>query len=69
MVALMGVGGYLGYRSMTRTNAGESDLLLANAEALADDHEQDGYQYVKPVREDWYVGCNCVGKGDKKCCY
>ena len=32
---LMGVGDYLGYRSMTRSNAGESDLLLANAEALA----------------------------------
>lgn len=37
MVALMGVGGYHGHRSMTRSNAGESDLLLANAEALARD--------------------------------
>ncbi|MBD5345751.1 MAG: hypothetical protein HDR92_01300 [Bacteroides sp.] len=37
MVALMGVGGYHGNRSMTRSNAGESDLLLANIEALARD--------------------------------
>ena len=37
IAALMGVGGYLGYRSMTRSNAGESDLLLANVEALAKD--------------------------------
>ena len=36
IVALTGVGSYLGYRSTTPTNAGESDLLLANAEALAD---------------------------------
>jgi hypothetical protein len=35
IVALMGVGGYLGHRSQTLTNAGESDLLLANAEALS----------------------------------
>ena len=44
IVALMGVGGYLGHRSQTLTNAGESDLLLANAEALADSPEQNGYQ-------------------------
>lgn len=37
IVALTGVGSYLGYRSTTPTNAGESDLLLANAEALAHD--------------------------------
>ena len=37
IAVLMGVGCYLGYRSTTRTNAGESDLLLANAEALARD--------------------------------
>ena len=41
IVALMGVGGYHGYRSMTRSNAGESDLLLANAEALARDEIVD----------------------------
>ena len=41
IAVLMGVGCYLGYRSTTRTNAGESDLLLANAEALADASEPD----------------------------
>ena len=41
IVALTGVGSYLGYRSITRTNAGESDLLLANAEALARDEIVD----------------------------
>ena len=69
IVALMGVGGYLGHRSQTLTNAGESDLLLANAEALADSPEQNGYLIVVPVKEDWYVGCNCAGQGNLECCY
>ena len=36
IVAMVGVGGFLGYRSITHTNIVESDLILANAEALSD---------------------------------
>ncbi len=49
MVALMGVGGYLGHRSMTCSNSGESDLLLANAEALAKDELFDTSCEPKPT--------------------
>lgn len=68
IAALMGVGAYFGHA--TATPADTSDLLLANAEALADDTEKPGYNYVVRIPyENRPDGCNCTGKGNKECCY
>lgn len=66
IAALMGVGAYFGHATATPTEA--SDILLANAEALAED-ENDGYYYVKHIDYPTGPGCNCVGKGNEKCCW
>lgn len=66
VVALIGLGAYFGHTPIQSNET--SSLLLANAEALAEDSEKSGYAYVHPVHTDWYDGCNCTGKGKEQCC-
>lgn len=66
VVALAGLGIFLGGRT---ANAEQqlSDMQMANIEALTAGEEQL-FAYVHPVQYPWGIGCNCTGKGNKKCC-
>lgn len=66
VVALAGLGIFLGGRT-TKAEQQLSDMQMANIEALTAGEERL-FAYVHYLDYATKKGCNCTGKGNKRCC-
>lgn len=65
IATLMGVGAYFGHATATPDT--ESNLLLTNAEAMADDTESTICSFKKVNKDEEKHKVDCSGKG-RQCC-